>query len=71
MVRRSGPKSKVDDRQFPIRLKFRMPEAGLRAGGWVIENWLRDVLGDRDHAVHTLGIGFAVFPQACRRPAVH
>jgi len=61
MVRRSEPKSKVDDRIFPIRLKFRMPEAGLREGGWRIENWLRDELGSHDHAVHLMGIEIAAY----------
>jgi hypothetical protein len=61
MVRRSEPRSKSDDRQFPIRLKFITPSGGLSAGGWLIENWLRDELGDHDHAVHAAGAGFAVY----------
>jgi hypothetical protein len=55
MVQRTEPKSKRDEREFPIRLKFVMPPEGLRFRGWCIENWLRDELGDHDHAVHVLG----------------
>lgn len=61
VVKRSEPKSKVDDRQFPIRLKFKMPAAGLREGGWRIENWLRDELGIHDHAVQAMGSQFAAY----------
>ena len=62
MVQRTPPKSRQDDRKFPIRLKFKLPEGGQRAGGWLIENWLRDNLGDQDHAVHTMGgLEYAVY----------
>jgi hypothetical protein len=41
-----------------------MPQAGLHEGGWRIENWLRDALGDRDHAIHSTGDDFAVYLRA-------
>ena len=53
MVRRSTPRSKTDDRAFPVRVKVRNPVSGP---GWLpmtqAEVWLREQLGAGEYAHH-------------------
>ena len=53
MVRRSTPRSKTDDRAFPVRVKVRNPVGGPN---WLpmaqAEVWLREHLGAGEYAHH-------------------
>jgi hypothetical protein len=52
MVRRSTPQKKVDDRAFPIRVKFRVPELGFGGLYDRFHAWLRDEIGTGFYAFH-------------------
>lgn len=53
MVRRSTPQKKTDDRAFPIRVKFRVPERGFGGLCDRFHSWLRDEVGTGRHVVHS------------------
>lgn len=57
MSRRSTPQSKIDDRSFPVRLLIYVPEDGFGNQINQIHDWLRDMIGNEDHALHSGGRG--------------
>src|SRR6188474_868406 len=45
MVRRSGSQFRIDDRAYPVRVKFVVPEGGMRTLAVDPQAWLRENLG--------------------------
>ena len=61
MVRRSESQFKIDDRAYPIRVKFVVPAGGMSALSIDTHGWLRDNLSSLDWAWGTgQGIGYQV-----------
>ena len=52
MTRRSPPQDKIDDRAFPIRVKFVVPPDGLWRIGDRLREWLARELASGDYAWH-------------------
>lgn len=62
MVQRTRAKSKTDDLAYPIRVRFIVPEGGLRMLPRSLDEWLQDQLGRRRYAVHPAS-GIYVYSQ--------
>ncbi|WP_325048867.1 SOS response-associated peptidase [Rhodophyticola porphyridii] len=53
MSRRSTPQKKIDERAFPVRVRFAVPERGLGARMDDLHRWLAAEVGSGEYAVHS------------------
>lgn len=67
MPDRRSTQKKMDERAFPIRLRFEIPPRGLGARLSDAHVWLREHAGRHQHAVHTDNGCLAVY---VRTPAL-
>ena len=61
MARRSTPQAKIDDRVFPVRVKFHVPGTGLGMLSDRVHVWLRDELPRREWAWHSVAGAAALY----------
>ena len=61
MVRRSEPQKKIDDRAFPVRVKFKVPHDGLWRISERIREWLAREIAHGDYAWHAAGHDTALY----------
>lgn len=55
MSRRSTPQRLLDERAFPVRLRFIVPELGLGRTADAMYAWLAENVGRGNYAVHSAG----------------
>ena len=52
MPRRSAPQKTIDERAFPVRVRFEVPGRGLGNELVGLQNWLAREIGQGDYAIH-------------------